>query len=30
MTKELKTEWSHRGVRVNPIKPAQVINTGLI
>lgn len=30
MTRELSTEWSGRGVRVNAILPAQVINDGLI
>ena len=29
MTRELSTEWSGRGVRVNAILPAQVINAGL-
>ena len=29
MTKELSTEWSGRGVRVNAILPAQVLNSGL-
>jgi NAD(P)-dependent dehydrogenase (short-subunit alcohol dehydrogenase family) len=29
MTRELSTEWSGRGVRVNAILPAQVINKGL-
>jgi len=29
MTRELSTEWSGRGVRVNAILPAQVINVGL-
>ncbi len=29
MTRELSTEWSARGVRVNAILPAQVINPGL-
>ena len=29
MTRELSTEWSGRGVRVNAILPAQVVNTGL-
>jgi NAD(P)-dependent dehydrogenase (short-subunit alcohol dehydrogenase family) len=29
MTRELSTEWSGRGVRVNAILPAQVINEGL-
>jgi NAD(P)-dependent dehydrogenase (short-subunit alcohol dehydrogenase family) len=29
MTRELSTEWSHRGVRVNCVTPAQVINPGL-
>lgn len=29
MTRELSTEWSGRGVRVNAILPAQVINRGL-
>ena len=29
MTRELSTEWSHRGVRVNAILPAQVLNDGL-
>lgn len=29
MTKELSTEWSGRGVRVNAILPAQVENVGL-
>lgn len=29
MTRELSTEWSHRGVRVNAVLPAQVINPGL-
>jgi NAD(P)-dependent dehydrogenase (short-subunit alcohol dehydrogenase family) len=29
MTKELSTEWSGRGVRVNAILPAQVLNDGL-
>ena len=29
MTKELSTEWSGRGVRVNAILPAQVLNAGL-
>jgi NAD(P)-dependent dehydrogenase (short-subunit alcohol dehydrogenase family) len=29
MTRELSTEWSGRGVRVNAILPAQVMNLGL-
>jgi NAD(P)-dependent dehydrogenase (short-subunit alcohol dehydrogenase family) len=29
MTRELSTEWSGRGVRVNAILPAQVINAGM-
>ncbi|MCX6019965.1 MAG: SDR family oxidoreductase, partial [Chloroflexi bacterium] len=29
MTKELSTEWSGRGVRVNAILPAQIWNSGL-
>ncbi len=29
MTRELSTEWSGRGVRVNAILPAQVINASL-
>lgn len=29
MTRELSTEWAGRGVRVNAILPAQVINPGL-
>ena len=29
MTRELSTEWAHRGVRVNAILPAQVMNEGL-
>ena len=29
MTRELSTEWSHRGVRVNAVLPAQVLNPGL-
>ena len=29
MTRELSTEWSGRGVRVNCILPAQVLNSGL-
>jgi NAD(P)-dependent dehydrogenase (short-subunit alcohol dehydrogenase family) len=29
MTRELSTEWSGRGVRVNAILPAQVVNSGL-
>ena len=29
MTRELSTEWSGHGVRVNAILPAQVINPGL-
>ena len=29
MTRELSTEWSHRGVRVNVVLPAQVINPSL-
>lgn len=29
MTRELSTEWSCRGVRVNCVTPAQVINPGL-
>jgi NAD(P)-dependent dehydrogenase (short-subunit alcohol dehydrogenase family) len=29
MTRDLSTEWSSRGVRVNAILPAQVINPGL-
>lgn len=29
MTKELSTEWSSSGVRVNAILPAQVVNPGL-
>ncbi len=29
MTRELSTEWSGRGVRVNAILPAQVMNPGL-
>jgi NAD(P)-dependent dehydrogenase (short-subunit alcohol dehydrogenase family) len=28
-TRELSTEWSGRGVRVNAILPAQVVNPGL-
>lgn len=30
MTRELSTEWSGRGVRVNAILPAQVTNPGLL
>ena len=30
MTRELSTEWSGRGVRVNAILPAQVTNPGLV
>lgn len=29
MTRELSTEWSHRGVRVNAVTPAQVVNPNL-
>jgi NAD(P)-dependent dehydrogenase (short-subunit alcohol dehydrogenase family) len=29
MTRELSTEWSGRGVRVNAILPAQVVNPSL-
>jgi NAD(P)-dependent dehydrogenase (short-subunit alcohol dehydrogenase family) len=29
LTRELSTEWSSRGVRVNAILPAQVLNAGL-
>lgn len=29
MTRELSTEWAGRGVRVNAILPAQVVNAGL-
>ena len=29
MTRELSTEWSYRGVRVNAVLPAQVINPSL-
>ncbi|MBM3766535.1 MAG: SDR family oxidoreductase, partial [Acidobacteria bacterium] len=29
MTRELSTEWAGRGVRVNAILPAQVLNPGL-
>src|SRR5207244_12918826 len=29
MTRELSTEWSPRGLRVNAILPAQVVNPGL-
>jgi len=29
MTRELSTEWSHRGVRVNAVTPAQVLNPSL-
>ena len=29
MTRELSTEWSSRGVRVNSILPAQVVNPSL-
>ena len=29
MTRELSTEWSGRGIRVNAILPAQVLNPGL-
>src|SRR6516164_6879510 len=29
MTRELSTEWASRGVRVNAILPAQVVNPGL-
>ncbi len=29
MTRELSTEWSHRGVRVNCVAPAQVVNPSL-
>lgn len=30
MTRELSTEWSHRGVRVNAVLPAQVLNPSLV
>jgi NAD(P)-dependent dehydrogenase (short-subunit alcohol dehydrogenase family) len=30
MTRELSTEWSHRGVRVNAVTPAQVTNPSLL
>jgi NAD(P)-dependent dehydrogenase (short-subunit alcohol dehydrogenase family) len=30
MTRELSTEWAARGVRVNAILPAQVLNQGLL
>jgi NAD(P)-dependent dehydrogenase (short-subunit alcohol dehydrogenase family) len=30
MTRELSTEWAGRGVRVNAILPAQVVNPGLL
>ena len=30
MSRELSTEWSHRGVRVNCVTPAQVTNPSLI
>ena len=30
MTRELSTEWSHRGVRVNCVTPAQVTNPSLL
>lgn len=30
MTRELSTEWSYRGVRVNCVTPAQVVNPGLV
>lgn len=29
LTRELSTEWSHRGVRVNCVTPAQVVNPSL-
>jgi NAD(P)-dependent dehydrogenase (short-subunit alcohol dehydrogenase family) len=29
MTRELSTEWADRGMRVNCIMPAQVLNRGL-
>ncbi|MCO6458883.1 MAG: SDR family oxidoreductase [Pirellulaceae bacterium] len=29
MTRELSTEWAYRGVRVNCVTPAQVVNPGL-
>jgi NAD(P)-dependent dehydrogenase (short-subunit alcohol dehydrogenase family) len=29
MTRELSTEWCHRGVRVNCVTPAQVVNPSL-
>ena len=29
MTRELSTEWAGRGIRVNAILPAQVVNPGL-
>jgi len=29
MTRELSTEWCHRGVRVNCVAPAQVVNPSL-
>jgi NAD(P)-dependent dehydrogenase (short-subunit alcohol dehydrogenase family) len=29
MTRELSTEWGHRGVRVNAVLPAQVVNPSL-
>ncbi len=30
MTRELSTEWSYRGVRVNCVTPAQVVNPSLV
>ena len=30
MTRELSTEWSHRGIRVNCVTPAQVTNPSLV
>jgi NAD(P)-dependent dehydrogenase (short-subunit alcohol dehydrogenase family) len=30
MTRELSTEWAARGVRVNAVLPAQVLNPGLV